>query len=352
MSTTSTKNSNEPSLLTDLAGIQLQTCLWNASGPHCTTESELMDLAKDPYTAMVVSKSTTLAPRDGNPGIRYAEIPEQQSTINSTGLANLGYQFYNHMAHVIQPYKPYTISVSGMNPDDNLTMIHTLADNPNISAIELNLSCPNLVGKPQIGYDFEASRELLRKVYETTPNKVSRNLVETYQGFPAAADVRMPADIFTTERCKLGLKLPPYLDPVLVKNMSEILDDFPIDFITCINSLGNGLYINYQTETPLIQPKRGLGGIGGMVVKPFALANVWMFYQEKPELDIIGCGGVITGVDAFEHILVGAKGVAVGSTLMREGPGCFKRISQELKELMIVKGYRSLNDFRGQLKAF
>jgi len=316
------------SLETRLAGIALSTCIWNASGPLCTTEAELMALAKTPTTALVVTKSCTVESRLGNQGVRYAE--DKGNTINSTGLANLGYKFYDQMASKISPQKPYIVSVSGLTSADNLEIISTLGLNSQISAIELNLSCPNVIGKPQIGYDFEASRELLRKIYEVNDShSISTN---------------------SSPRISIGLKLPPYFDQVMVKNMAEIIDDFPIDFITCINSLGNGLFIDYKTERTLIEPKRGLGGIGGPMIKPFALANVWMFHQELPGLDIVGCGGVTSGADVFEHILAGAVGVAVGSTLMREGPGCFDRISKELKLIMLEKGYRQLSDFRGRLK--
>jgi len=75
------------------------------------------------------------------------------------------------------------------------------------------------------------------------------------------------------------------------------------------------------------------------------LANVHAFYQRlKPEIQIIGTGGVLTGRDAFEHILCGASMVQVGTTLH------FERITTELKTIMEEKGYESLEDFRGKLK--
>jgi dihydroorotate dehydrogenase (fumarate) len=61
--------------------------------------------------------------------------------------------------------------------------------------------------------------------------------------------------------------------------MANILKKYPVDFITCINSVGNTLIIDPETESPLIAPKGGLGGLGGDYVKPVALANVRMFYK-------------------------------------------------------------------------
>ena len=100
----------------------------------------------------------------------------------------------------------------------------------------------------------------------------------------------------------------------------------------------------------VIRPKNGFGGIGGEYIKPTALANVHAFYQRlKPEIQIIGTGGVLTGRDAFEHILCGASMVQIGTTLHKEGVSAFERITAELKAIMEDKGYASLEDFRGKL---
>lgn len=314
-------------LTTTVAGIQVENCIWNAAGPRCTTMEELVELARSESGA-IVSKSCTRYPREGNVFPRYYDCPTSKLTTNSTGLANLGYEFYStagNILHTIAPQKPYFISVSGLTTDDNLHIIrdlHTSPDPRDFQAIELNLSCPNVEGKPQIGYDFPATEELLRRVFEI-------------EGL--------------NQQKPIGLKMPPYLDQSLVSQMAEIVSHFPVRFITCINSLGNGLIIDPITETPVIRPKGGLGGIGGAPIKPFALSNVYMFRRNLPShIDIIGCGGIITGTDAFEHLLVGATAVQIGSQFMREGTGCFSRISTELKELMISKGYQRISDFQNR----
>ena len=80
------------------------------------------------------------------------------------------------------------------------------------------------------------------------------------------------------------------------------------------------------------------------------MANVHAFYQRlKPEIRIIGTGGVKSGRDAFEHILCGASMVQIGTALQKEGVAVFDRITKELKEIMEEKGYESLEDFRGKL---
>lgn len=184
--------------------------------------------------------------------------------------------------------------------------------------IELNLSCPNLPGKPQVGYDFKAVKRILGKLFSIT-NK------------------------------PLGVKLPPYFDKAHFDKFAKILNQYPISFVNTINSIGNGLVI--EDETVAVKPKNGFGGIGGQVVKATALANVHALYRRlNPEIDIIGTGGVFSGKDVFEHILCGAKMVQIGTALQEEGVKVFVRIATELLDLMEEKGYQTIEDFREKLK--
>ena len=305
-------------LATEFCGISLQNCFANASGPRCVTREELLALSQSD-AAFVVSKSCTLEPREGYPEQRYADSPI--GSINSMGLPNLGYAFYHRIAAEIAQRKPYLVSVSGMKPEVNLVIIRELAKNPAISAIELNLSCPNLVGKPQIGYDFPASDALLTDALRAANGK------------------------------PLGCKLPPYFDFIHFEQMAVILNKHKPAFITCVNSIGNGLVIDPETESAVIRPKGGFGGIGGDYIKPTALANVRKFRELlDPNIAIVGCGGIKNGTDAFEFILVGAQVVQIGTALHREGPTIFTRIARELHELMQKKEYETLGAFRGKLK--
>jgi dihydroorotate dehydrogenase (fumarate) len=87
-----------------------------------------------------------------------------------------------------------------------------------------------------------------------------------------------------------------------------------------------------------------------MSFKPISLSNVYNFYRILGDkIDIIGSGGVNTGMDVFEYILCGAKCVQIGACMLREGTHCFKRIENELYEIMKAKGYSHIEDFRGKL---
>lgn len=303
---------------TRIGGINLENPIFNASGPRCTTPEHLNALGES-QAAAILSKSCTLQPRDGNPKPRYQEFPG--GSINSMGLPNLGYEEYAKLYPTLSKYnKPIMSSVSGLSLDDNLKIIEVMNDVDALDAIELNLSCPNLVGKPQVGYDFDQSRDVLEAVGKL---------------------------------CKkpLGVKLPPYFDFVHFQSMAEILNDSKVKFATCVNSLGNGLVIDPQTETVVIKPKGGFGGVGGPVIKPFGLSNVRKFRELlKPEINVIGVGGIEKGMDVFEYILAGADAVQIGTVLQNDGPGAFARILAQFKLVMEKKGYESLDDFKNKLK--
>lgn len=306
-------------LSTRIGKSSLATCIYNASGPLCSDAAEL-DAIGQSAAGAILSKSATLQERAGNEEPRYVDT--DWGSINSMGLPNKGFEFYKAYAQEAKKHnKPYFVSVSGMSLDDNVEIIKSLSDVDGIDAIELNLSCPNLPGKPQTGYDFEQSRHVLETVFGV---------------------VKQP----------LGVKLPPYFDIPHFEMMAEVLNDFPLSFATCINSVGNALVIDTEAESVVIKPKDGFGGIGGDFVKPTALANVRKFYTLlKKDIAIIGCGGIKTGTDAFEHILCGASAVQIATQFMKEGTPCFERIAKELKDLMQRKGYSHINDFKGKLKS-
>ncbi|WP_199052434.1 dihydroorotate oxidase [Aquitalea sp. ASV15] len=300
-------------------GLAMANPLYNASGVMCRSVAEL-EQVRTSAAAAVITKSCTPQPRTGNPEPRYCATA--LGSINSMGLPNAGYPYYLDYARSY-PYaagKPLFLSLSGMTLQENLDMLSDLAAAQLPCLPEVNLSCPNLPGKPQLGYDFQACHEALTQ------------MARVYHG-------------------PFGVKLPPYFDPVHFARMAAVLNAFPaLRFVTCINSIGNGLVIDVERESVVIKPKDGLGGLGGSYVLPTALANVREFYRLLPGKHVVGCGGINSGREAFMHILAGATAVQIGTCLYEEGEGAFARILDELRALMAHKGYQRLDDFRGKLK--
>ena len=238
------------------------------------------------------------------------------------GLPNNGVDYYLDYAlkYQMNHEAPLFFSVAGTSVDENIALLQKIQDSDFQGITELNLSCPNVPGKPQVAYDFPLTEKILTEVFQ----------------------------FFTKP---LGVKLPPYFDMAHFDQMAEILNKFPLTYVNSINSIGNGLYIDPESDQVVIRPKEGFGGIGGEYVKPTALANVRAFATRlKPKIKIIGTGGILTGQDAYEHLLCGATMLQIGTQLQKEGPVIFERISQELEAIMKKKGYQSIADFRGKVK--
>jgi dihydroorotate dehydrogenase (fumarate) len=289
----------------------------NAAGALCVTRDELDALGRSRAGA-IVTKSMTLEPRQGNPEPRYYAFPS--GSINSMGLPNLGYRAYAQIIPDLRRFqKPVIASIAGFGEEDFVTIAALITERqPDL--IEVNLSCPNIPGEPQIGYDAEASERLLRRVRKV---------------------VSVP----------MGVKLPPYFDPAHQEKMARVLERVGVDFLSLINSVGNGLIVDPEKETVVIKPKGGFGGLGGTLIKPVALANVRAFWKLfGGRLPIIGTGGVVNGTDVFEHLLCGASAVQVGTVLVEEGLGVFERLERELAALLARKGYGSPVACRGKLK--
>ncbi len=307
-------------LTTNFLDFDFSNPFMNASGVHCMTTNELDELAASNAGAYIM-KSATPAKREGNPEPRYFDVP--LGSINSMGLPNLGFDYYLDYALKQQEKtsRPLFFSVAGMSVAENIAMLKKIEASDFKGVTELNLSCPNVPGKPQVAYDFELTDETLAQVF----------------------------DFFTKP---LGVKLPPYFDMAHFDQMAAILNKYPLSYVNAINSIGNGLYIDTDSDQVVIKPKEGFGGIGGEYVKPTALANVRAFYTRlKPEIKIIGTGGILTGQDAYEHLLCGATMLQVGTQLQKEGPAIFDRLQKELMAIMEEKGYKTIAEFRGKLKA-
>ena len=313
-------------LQTSIGSLNFSSCLYNASGPKCTSLKELLEL-QNSRSSCVLSKSSTLEFREGNPEPRYWD--HEFGSINSMGLPNKGYQYYLDSANLIS--KPYLISVNGLTLEDTLKIVTDICLNDKVQGMEINLSCPNIIGKGQLAYDLKEMHIYLEAVFKTIESQENRNFKQI-----------------------IGVKLPPYFDLHWYPQVTKVLKKFPIDFITCVNSVGNGLLVDLESQTTRIRPKGGMGGIGGKYIKPIGLSNVRNFYLEfqkqNLKIDVIGCGGVTNGLDALEYILCGASAVQIGTQLYQEGVDVFSRIENEMEIWLKDQGITSINNLKGKLK--
>jgi dihydroorotate dehydrogenase (fumarate) len=314
-------------LKTKIANQELSGFVYNASGINNEIYPQLQKIAES-GSAAVLLKSTTLEPRGGNENPKYIVkskfIPG--CTFNSMGLPNKGiektFEFIKQLKKLDLPFKkPIIISISGLSLLENISLLQKIKQNTEIDLIEINLSCPNIIGKSLVGYDSQQIENLLKEIQKL--------------------ELKIP----------FGLKLPAYFDLFNFDILSKLFLKYGVSFIVSINTLGNTLVIDPQKESTIIKPKNGLGGLGGDYLKPVALGNVHNFYLRlKDKISIIGVGGVRNGLDAFEFLLCGADAVQIGTTFAQEGIGAFTKINKELQEILDAKNYLSLNQAKGKLK--
>lgn len=304
---------------THVAGIHFPHLLMSASGPRDVTEADC-DILGESGAGAIVTKTATRLPREGNPEPRFVSLP--LGAIQSMGIPNLGYEAYIEMSHRLKRHgKPLIASLAGLEPGDFPVLVKGFQASA-FDLLEVNLSCPNIAGKPQVAYDLESTRRVLD-------------------------------EIVPLSQIPLGLKLPPYLDDVLIESMAKLILEYPIRFVTSINSAGHSLAIDIEQERPFIRPRGGKGGLSGRYVKPMALGNVRGFYEQfGDKVDIIAVGGILTGEDLFEFMLCGAKAAQIGVAYWDEGPAAFERISKEFHAVMTRKGYTSLEQVIGKLKPY
>ena len=161
--------------------------------------------------------------------------------------------------------KPYIISLSGLKLSDNILMLEKVLNVDGISGIELNLACPNIPGKPIIGYDFDQMDVVLSTVVNTPE----------FGRYP------------------LGVKLPPYFDISHFRKSAEIISKYRVSYVVAINTVGNALFVDMETESEAFAANSGLGGLGGatlshtyvqtiMVLQLMCYTNRWVCKAHCP----------------------------------------------------------------------
>jgi dihydroorotate dehydrogenase (NAD+) catalytic subunit len=270
--------------------------LLNASG--CLDALTAPDVARS--LDVFVTKTVTPLPRDGNEPVRIAET--DVGMLNSIGLANPGIDRFltRSLPQLEKLGVPVWVSVGGFETDDYADICLRLDDQAEVTAIELNVSCPNV----------EAPAE-------------------------SAAQIVGAARLVT--RKPLWAKLSPAVPDI--GEVARAAQAAGADGLSLVNTL-RGLKLDRGTLRPVLGP--GQGGLSGPALKPIALAAVATCYRATG-LPIVGMGGVQTGQDALELIAVGARHVALGTVLFAD-PDAPARVRAELHAAAREHGWTEPDD--------
>jgi dihydroorotate dehydrogenase (NAD+) catalytic subunit len=242
---------------------------------------EYFDLCDPSELGGIVTKTITVEPRPGNPQPRVCEL--RHGMLNSIGLENVGLAaFVAEKLPVLREHRvPTVVSLAARDEAEFTTMIEQLAAHEGWSAVELNLSCPNVA---RGGLDF--GRE---------PARVERITADARRALPA-------------DRA-LWVKLTPNVTSI--GDLAVAAEHGGADAISCINTLV-GMEIDLERREPVFP--RGTAGYSGPAILPIALARVWEV-AHAVDVPIVGIGGISSLDDVLRFFVAGATAVQVGTSL-------------------------------------
>ncbi|WNS77108.1 dihydroorotate dehydrogenase [Bacillus sp. DTU_2020_1000418_1_SI_GHA_SEK_038] len=298
------------SLQISLPGLELKNPIMPASGcfGFGREYSKLYDLS---LLGAIMIKATTYEPRFGNPTPRVAET--SSGMLNAIGLQNPGLEkvMKEELTWLEQFDVPIIANVAGSQEEDYITVAKEISKAPNVHALELNISCPNVkTGGIAFGTIPEVAKNLTKKVKEVSE-------VPVY------------------------VKLSPNVTNIV--DMAKAIEDGGADGLTMINTLV-GMRIDLKTGKPILANQTG--GLSGPAIKPVAIRMIHEVSQ-RVSLPIIGMGGIQSAEDVIEYYYAGASAVAVGTANFVD-PFICPTIIEELPELLHSLGFEHISECTGR----
>lgn len=299
-------------LKVELPGLSLKNPIMPASGCFGFGEeyAKYYDISQ---LGAIMVKAATLEPRAGNPTPRVAETPS--GMLNAIGLQNPGLDvIMNEKLPAIEQYDvPIIANVAGYTTEDYVEVCRRIGDAPNVKAIELNISCPNVkCGGITFGTDAQAAGELTKAV---------------------KAVAKVPVYV----------KLSPNVTDIVP--IAKAVEAAGADGITMINTL-LGMRIDLKSRQPVLANQTG--GLSGPGIKPVAIRLIHQV-SHAVSIPIIGMGGVMTVDDVLEMFLAGASAVAVGTANFTDPYICPKLIDA-LPQRMDELGIESIEQLIAEVK--
>jgi dihydroorotate dehydrogenase (NAD+) catalytic subunit len=231
----------------------------------------------------IVCKGTTLRRRRGNPQPRTVETPA--GMLNSIGLQNMGVEaLIRDIAPIWAAWRvPVIVNTAGESIEEYARLARRLDGVPGVSGLELNISCPNVA----TGLEFGSSPQMAAAVTAAVRRETTLPVI---------------------------VKLTPNVSDIV--SVARAAAEAGADALTLINTFP-AMAIDVKSRRPALGWT--FGGLSGPALKPIGLRLV---YQTAAAVDvpIIGCGGIMTGLDAIEYIMAGASAVQVGTATFVNPP--------------------------------
>jgi dihydroorotate dehydrogenase (NAD+) catalytic subunit len=298
-------------LSTSLGRLRLTNPILVASGTfgYARELAGIVDFAK---LGGIIPKTVTAQPRQGNTPPRTVETPS--GMLNAIGLDNDG------IDHFIEHHLPYLrtlptaiiANIAGKTEPEFIDMAAKIGQTTGLTALELNLSCPNVSG----GVDFATDPAVTQRV---------------------VAGVR--------KVCPLPIiaKLTPNVTNIVP--IAKAAADAGADAVSLINTL-IGMAVDWKRRRPILG--NVTGGLSGPAIKPVALRLVWQVARHVP-VPVIGIGGIATIDDVMEFLVAGANAVQIGTANFYD-PTAAVRIVDQLPAALEQLGAKSVKEVVGSLR--
>lgn len=289
--------------------LKMKNPIMPASGTFGEEMAKVLDFNQ---LGALLPKSITKEVRKGNPTPRICETTG--GMINSIGIQSKGLDYYKKVTVPFygQFTSPLISSISADSITEFAEVSEEIAAMPEVAALELNISCPNLKNNGlAFGMDELVTRQLVNGVRQVTDKPII-------------------------------VKLSPNVTNIGV--IAKAAEEGGADALTVANT-----FIAMSIDVHTRKPKIGnvMGGISGPALKPLVIRLIHQVYQVS-SLPIIGCGGVMTGEDAIEMMLAGATAVQVGTASFIH-PTAMITIINEIEDYMRQYKIEHVTDLIGQV---
>lgn len=296
----------------DIGKLQLKNPVMTASGTfgYGIEYADFLDLSR---IGSIIVKSITLRNREGNP---YPRMKETASgMLNAVGLQNKGVKYFVENIYPLLKNIDTCIiaNIAGSTIEEYVQIAEILNELDKISALELNISCPNV---KEGGMLFGNSSIVANQVVTAVRRAYSKELI---------------------------VKLSPN-----VTSISEIaiaVENAGADAISLINTLV-GMAIDIETRKPCLSTITG--GLSGPAIKPVAVRMVWEA-AHAVKIPIIGIGGIMNAADAIEFLLAGATAIEVGTANFMD-PTVTIKIIEGIEQYLIQHGFDNVYEIIGAME--
>lgn len=294
---------------TTIAGITFRNPVLTASGTF-GYGIEFADLVNLADIGGIIVKGTTLHPREGNDYPRMAETAH--GMLNCVGLQNKGVDYFcSHIyPNICDIDTRIIVNVSGSTIEDYVACAQRINELPNIPAIELNISCPNV---KQGGMAFGVTTDGAYNVVKAVREVYHKPLI---------------------------VKLSPNVTSIT--DIACAVESAGADALSLINTL-MGMAIDIERRRPCLSI--GTGGLSGPAIKPVAVRCVHQV-AHAVHIPVIGLGGIATAEDAIEFLMAGARAVQIGTANFVD-PTVSVRVAQGIDQWLDTHGCQTLDDIIG-----